>query len=275
MNAGVPISKPVAGIAMGLMIDEKTKEVAILTDILGLEDALGDMDFKVAGTEDGITALQMDIKVEGIAVDVMRRALMQAKVGRLHILNEMFKAQPLSNMALPKSVPKVRTMTVPVKRIGDVIGPGGRNIKSVIAKCGGEGVMNISIDDTGSVSFSSSDDDMIEQAMNMVKGMVVTLQPGTRLDATVAKILPFGLYASIGQGKEAWLHISDFARKRTPSLEDVVKVGDKFPVQVIEVGRNGQLRVSRKACLPVGDLLVGKDPILESLGLLDPRQESV
>jgi polyribonucleotide nucleotidyltransferase len=275
MDAGVPIFKPVAGIAMGLMIDDETGDVAILTDILGLEDALGDMDFKVAGTEDGITALQMDIKVEGISLDIMRRALKQAKAGRLHILREMFAVQPRSNATLPTTVPKVRSINIPVKRIGDVIGPGGRNIKAIIAKCGGENVININIEETGTVSFSSSDDTMIEQAMEMVKSAIATIEPGTRFDGTITKVLPFGCYISIGQGKEAWLHISDFDRKRTPSLDDVCKVGDQFQVQVVDVGRNGQLRVSRRACLPVGGQIPAADPILKAIRLREPRQESL
>lgn len=207
------------------------------------------MDFKVAGTATGVTALQMDIKVEGITIDIMRKALMQAKVGRLSILGEMVKVQAIPNEKLPGSLPKVRTMAIPVKRIGDVIGPGGRNIKAVIERCGGEGKMAINIEDTGLVSFSSSDDSLITCAMDAVKGMAVTVDVGSRFDGTVTKVLPFGAYVSVDVGKEGWLHISELEKKRTTNVEDVIKVGEKCRVQVIEVGRNGQLRLSRKACL--------------------------
>jgi polyribonucleotide nucleotidyltransferase len=286
MDAGVPITEPVAGIAMGLLLEESSERFAILTDILGLglspfllcpkicssscflglsdsnsfplffvpvrliEDALGDMDFKVAGTATGITALQMDIKVEGITIDIMRDALLQAKTGRLHILSEMSKAQAKPNRTLPVSVPKMQVMKIPVKRIGDMIGQGGRNIKALIERCGGENKISITVEDDGVVSFASSDERAISQAMEIVKEMIVTVDVGTRFDATVTKILPFGAYVSIGNGKEGWLHISELERKRTVNVEDVFKVGDKCTVQVIEVGRNGQFRVSRKACLP-------------------------
>lgn len=214
------------------------------------EDALGDMDFKVAGTATGVTALQMDIKVEGITIDIMRKALKQGKSARLHILEEMAKAQATHCVKLPVSLPKVKTMNVPVKRIGDVIGPGGKNIKSLIERCGGETRMSVNIDDSGLVSFSSSDDDLLTMAMDIVKGMVVTVDVGTQFDGTVTKVLPFGAYVSVENGKEGWLHISEIERKRTSNVEDVIKVGDKCRVQVIEVGRNGQFRLSRKACLP-------------------------
>jgi polyribonucleotide nucleotidyltransferase len=249
MDAGVPILQPVAGIAMGLIADSETGHVSILTDILGLEDALGDMDFKVAGTSDGITALQMDIKIEGISIDIMRMALDQAKVGRLNILNEMMKAQPSICADLPSSLPRVRTVTVPVRKIGDIIGPGGKNIKSIIERCGGEGSMSINIEDTGIVSVSSQDEEMIDRAVTIIESMTTTISVGTRHAGTVTKILPFGAYIAIGTGKEGWLHISELEKKRTTNVEDVCKVGDKINVEVIEVGRNGQFRVSRKVCL--------------------------
>lgn len=214
------------------------------------EDALGDMDFKIAGTAAAVTALQMDIKVEGITIDIMRKALKQAKDARLHILGEMAKAQSLSNVKLPSSLPRVRTMQVPVKRIGDVIGPGGKNIKALIERCGGEGKMSINIDDSGMVSFTSSDDEMITTAIDIVRSMTVTVELGTRLDGTVSKILPFGAYVAVdGGGKEGFLHISDLEKKRTSNVEDVIKVGDRIRCKVIEVGRNGQIKLSRKACL--------------------------
>lgn len=208
------------------------------------------MDFKVAGTASGITALQMDIKVEGITIDIMRTALLQARTGRLHILSEMRKAQAEPNQGLPISVPKVQSMKIPVKKIGDVIGPGGKNIKALIERCGGERKISITIGDDGVVSFSSSNEEAIREAMELVKGMTVSVDVGARFNGKVTKVLPFGAYVSIGSGKEGWLHISELERKRTVNVEDVIKVGDKCTVQVIELGRNGQFRLSRKACLP-------------------------
>lgn len=249
MDAGVPIAKPVAGIAMGLIMDKESNRIAILTDILGLEDAFGDMDFKVAGTVDGITALQMDIKVEGITIDIMKKALEQARQGRLHVLQEMKKAQPEPNPTLPSSLPKVETMSIPVKRIGDAIGTGGRNIKSVIEQCGGDDVISISIQADGIVTFSSIEPAVIEKAKALMHATISTVDVGERFDGIVKKVLPFGAYVEFGSGKEGWLHISELEMKRTMSVEDVCKVGDKVRVQVIELGRNGQVRLSRKACL--------------------------
>lgn len=269
MDAGVPIVEPVAGIAMGLMLDKDSQTFAVLTDILGLEDALGDMDFKIAGTASGVSALQMDIKVEGITIDIMREALEQARVGRLHILGEMRKAQAEPNPILPSSLPKVRSFSIPVKRIGDVIGPGGRTIKSIIEQCGGEGNISISIEDGGVVSIASSNEAMVEQAISKVKSMIISIDVGSRFEGTVTKTLPFGAYVDIGSGKEGWLHISELEMKRTANVEDVVKVGEKVNVQVIEVGRNGQFRLSRKAALKnlsgksaaKDNLNIGKSPV--------------
>lgn len=249
MDAGVPITSPVAGVAMGLVLDRETNRAAVLTDILGLEDAFGDMDFKVAGTAEAVTALQMDIKVEGITMEIMRQALEQAKEGRLHILAEMQKAQSEPNPNLPSSLPKVETMSIPVKRIGDAIGAGGRNIRSVIEQCGGDANISISIQDDGVVLLSSPDGPAIVKAKELIEGMLATIDVGDRFDGVVTKVLPFGAYVEFGNGKEAWMHISELEYKRTAAVEDVCKVGDKVRVQVIELGRNGQVRVSRKACL--------------------------
>lgn len=255
MNAGVPILEPVGGIAMGLMWDKESDNVVILTDILGLEDALGDMDFKIAGSARGITAVQMDIKVEGITRDIMAAALEQARVGRMHILTRMTEAQPDVAESLPSSLPKVRVMQIPVRSIGDVIGQGGKTVKSIIERSGGEGVLSISIEDSGSVTFSSESETAISKAMDLVTSLTQTIGVGATLEGTVTKVLPFGAYVAVGNGKEAWLHISELENKRTRAVEDVCAVGDKVKVRVIELGRNGQLRVSRKACLvsPSGD----------------------
>lgn len=231
------------------------------------------MDFKVAGTAGGITALQMDIKVEGITIDIMREALMQARTGRLHILSEMKKVQSEPNSVLPVSVPKVQSLKIPVKKIGDFIGPGGRNIKALIERCGGERKISISIEDDGNVSFSSSDEDAIRMAMDEVKGMTVSVDVGTRFEGKVTKLLPFGAYVRISNGKEGWLHISEMEWKRTVNVEDVLKVGDDCMVKVIELGRNGQFRLSRKACLPK-DTVPPSSPISSSAGLSPPGSPS-
>lgn len=256
LEAGVPMSCSVAGVAMGLVVDKtagpdpKTGELraVVLTDILGLEDALGSCDAKFAGNEHGLSALQLDVKLQGISIDLLSSVLKQARDGRLHILGRMKEAMPGPKDALPSSVPKVCTMKVPTKRIGDIIGPGGKTIKSIIERCGGEGAIKITIDNNGTVSFSSSDDAMITMAMGIISSMTVAMDVGTRFTGKITKILPFGAYIEVAEGKEGWLHISELENKRTNSVDDVCKVGDKMEVKVIELGRNGQFRVSRKAC---------------------------
>uniref|UniRef100_A0A7S3EFZ5 polyribonucleotide nucleotidyltransferase n=3 Tax=Rhodosorus marinus TaxID=101924 RepID=A0A7S3EFZ5_9RHOD len=248
MDAGVPIDRPVAGVAMGLILEGS--RIAVLTDILGMEDALGDMDFKVSGDGEGISALQMDVKVEGITPDVIATALAQAKKGRLDILSVMKEAMPSYRESLPESVPKIHTMSIAVKKIGEVIGPGGKQIKSIIEQCGGEDIISISISQDGVVSIMSTDLDAIAKAVQIVEGIAVDINVGQRFTGKVTKTLPFGAYIEILPGKEAWCHISELEYKRTEKVEDVCKEGDILEVEISEVGRGGQFRVSRKPLLP-------------------------
>ncbi|KAA8496217.1 Polyribonucleotide nucleotidyltransferase [Porphyridium purpureum] len=252
MDAGVPLKEHVAGIAMGLILNAEDKRVTVLTDILGLEDALGDMDFKVAGTADAITSLQMDIKVEGITVEIMSEALSQAKKGRLHILEQMKAACPSHRAQLPPTVPRIRTLAIPPSKIGELIGPGGKKIRALVEECGGEEKLSINIEQDGMVSFSSFDDVILEMAIKRVQGATMEINPGTRFTGKVSKLMPFGAYVSLVPGKEGWLHISEVEIGRTSKIEDVLKEGDEIDVVVIERGRNdNQFRVSRRNVLIV------------------------
>ncbi|KAI0564606.1 Polyribonucleotide nucleotidyltransferase [Gracilaria domingensis] len=259
LEAGVPLKSSVAGVAMGLVIDEevlrsgaevKEQQTVVLTDILGLEDALGLCDAKFAGNRHGLSALQLDVKLKGISIDLLERILMQAREGRLHILDCMDAVMPGPNSKLPDSLPKVVTFEIPVRRIGDVIGAGGKTIRSVIEECGGEDVIRISIDNDGTVSLTSNDPGMIAKARSTIKGLTMDLEVGTIIRGQVTKILPFGAYVKIAEGKEGWLHISELENKRTSAVQDVCDVGDELELKITDVSRNGQIRVSRRALLP-------------------------
>ncbi len=258
LDAGVPLTNHVAGVAMGLIIDKRLvadaatgeKRSVVLTDILGLEDALGSCDAKFAGDENGISALQLDVKLRGISVELLSRILNQAREGRFHVLNEMQKAVPAARSSLPDTVPRVRCIVIPQKKIGDIIGPGGKTIKSIIERCGGEEKIRISIENDGTVSFSSADEETIDRAMDIIQGMTTSMSIGTTFSGKVTKTLPFGVFVEVAEGKEGWLHISELENKRTDKVEDVCNVGDKIQVKVIELGRNGQFKLSRRACLP-------------------------
>lgn len=258
LEAGVPLKCSVAGVAMGLVLDKATGRdpetgefrAVVLTDILGLEDAFGSCDAKFAGNRNGISALQLDVKLRGISIELFERIAKQARKGRAHILDCMDAVMPHHKPTLPVSVPKVEMTRIPIKSIGDVIGPGGKTIKSIIEKCGGDDAIRISIENDGRISLASMDSKMIKKAMDIISAMTVKLGVGAKLTATVTKILPFGAYVEIAEGKEGWLHISELENKRTNSVSDVCKVGDTLEVKIIEVGRGGQFKVSRKVCLP-------------------------
>lgn len=258
LEAGVPLKRHVAGVAMGLIIDVEAendpvsgeKPAVILTDILGLEDALGSCDAKFAGDETGISALQLDVKLRELSINRLKAIMMQAKEGRKHVLGKMRAVMPAANPSLPKSVPLVKSMVIPSRKIGDVIGPGGKNIKNIIEKCGGEDVLKVNIENDGTVSFASCDANSIEKAMGMIKGMTDGMEIGKKLTGKVTKILPFGLHVQVEGGKEGWMHISELENKRTEKIEDVCKIGDVMEVQVIEVDRKGTFKVSRRARLP-------------------------
>lgn len=269
MEAGVPVKRPVAGIAMGLILDAEHANFAILTDILGMEDALGDMDFKVAGDDEGLTALQMDIKVEGVTLEIMKDALAQAKEGRSFILKKMLKALPATQPHLHPSVPKVSMINVPIHRIGEIIGPGGKTIKSIIERSGGDGNITINVNDEGIISLASESQSNIDAAINLVSELMTQVEVGQKVTGVVSKVLPFGAYVALAGGKEAWLHISELEEKRTARVEDVCKEGDSISVSIIEVGRNGNVKVSRKAYLSEGSRRInsGRQATKTSAGL--------
>lgn len=243
MDAGVPIKRPVAGIAMGLVL-EGDRHV-ILSDILGIEDALGDMDFKVSGDQTGITSFQMDIKIEGITHAIMKAALAQAKAGRLHILNKMLTACPQVSEKLSVYAPRIETMQIKPSKIAIVIGPGGKQIRAIIEQTGVE----LDIDDTGLVSISSPTLDGIEKAKAIIHGLTAEVEIGRVYSGRVVSIVPFGLFVEILPGKEGLCHISEFDTARIANLEDVVKQGDVIDVKVLDINERGQLKLSRKATL--------------------------
>ncbi len=243
MDAGVPIKKPVAGIAMGLV--KEGDKVAILTDIQGLEDALGDMDFKVAGTEDGITAIQMDIKVSGIPMSIVRRALEQARLGRLFILNKMAEAIKTPRENLSKYAPRIITMEIDTDKIRDVIGPGGKVIRGIIEKTG----VDIDIEDNGTVFILSEDAAGAERAMNMIEQLTRDVEVGGLYMGKVVRTTGFGAFVEILPGKEGLVHISKLAKNRVAKVEDVVKPGDEVLVKVTEIDRQGRINLSRRDAL--------------------------
>lgn len=243
MDAGVPIKRPVAGIAMGLILEEG--RFTILSDILGLEDALGDMDFKVTGDKDGVTAFQMDIKVEGITKEIMKAALAQAKLGRIHILNKMLDACPTYKESMSIYAPRIETMQIKPSKIGIVVGPGGKQIKSIIERTG----VQIDITDDGLVSISSPNLEGIEQAKEIIWGLTTEAEIGKIYNGRVVSIVAFGAFVEILPGKEGLCHISEFDHSRINNLEDHLKVGDPITVKVLDINERGQLKLSRKATL--------------------------
>jgi polyribonucleotide nucleotidyltransferase len=244
MDAGVPYPHPVAGVAMGLIKEDN--RVAILTDILGDEDHLGDMDFKVAGTKNGITGIQMDIKIEGIDENIMRTALAQALEGRLHILNEMSKAITQPRTALSKFAPQITTIQVPVDKIREVIGSGGKVVKNIIAETG----CKIDINDNGTINIASSDGAAAQRAIDMIKGIVQEAEEGKVYKGVVKKIVEFGAFVGILPNQDGLLHISEIAHERVNVVTDYLKEGDEIEVKVLEIDRAGKVRLSRKALLP-------------------------
>ncbi|GAU09608.1 polyribonucleotide nucleotidyltransferase [Desulfoplanes formicivorans] len=243
MDAGVPISAPVAGIAMGLI--KEGDEYRILTDILGDEDHLGDMDFKVAGTAEGVTAIQMDIKIAGIPSQVMAKALEQARAARLHILEEMAKTIAKPRTELSTYAPQMEIVYVDTSKIRDVIGPGGKNIKAITAATDA----SIDIEDSGKISIFACNQDALDRAKEMVLFYDQKAEPGKDYDGVVKKIMDFGAFIEILPGLEGLCHISQLARERVNSVEDVVREGDPIKVKVIEVDPSGKIRLSRKAVL--------------------------
>jgi polyribonucleotide nucleotidyltransferase len=250
MDAGIPVKSHVSGIAMGMISDAKTGKYAILSDILGDEDHLGDMDFKVTGTERGITACQMDLKVEGLTYDILKEALLQAKEGRLHILKELKKTIEAPRADLKPHAPRAQTIIIDKEMIGAVIGPGGKIVQDiqnttgatvVIEEAGGKGVINV---------FATNKDSM-QAALNRIKGIVAIPEVGTIYDGKVKSIMPFGAFVEFLPGKDGLLHISEIKWERLENMEGVLEVGEEVKVKLIEVDKKtGKYRLSRKVLLP-------------------------
>jgi polyribonucleotide nucleotidyltransferase len=243
MDAGVPLLDPVAGIAMGLV--KEGENVIILSDILGDEDHLGDMDFKVTGTDKGITAIQMDVKIAGIDREIMQRALEQARVGRLHILEKMKEAISAPRENLSPYAPRVITIHINPEKIRDVIGPGGKVIRAIVAETGAK----IDIDDTGRVVVMSPDQEACDKAINKIRGLTQEPEVGQLYTARVVRVTDFGAFAEILPGIDGLIHISQLEHKRVNKVTDVVKEGDEVLVKVIEIDKDGRIRLSRKAAL--------------------------
>ncbi|MGB7978441.1 MAG: polyribonucleotide nucleotidyltransferase [Chlamydiales bacterium] len=244
MDAGVPVKRPVSGIAMGLILEGK--EHVILSDILGAEDALGDMDFKVTGDEKGITAFQMDIKVEGITHHIMKEALHQAKEGRQHILQKMLAVCPKAKEEMSIYAPRIETIQIKPSKIGIVIGPGGKMIRSIIEETG----VQIDIDDAGLVSIASNNPDAMNRAKEIIHGLTAEAEIGKIYNGRITSVMQFGFFVEIFPGKEGLCHISEISHTRVQNIHDTpFREGDKIDVKVLDVGDQGKIRLSHKAVL--------------------------
>ncbi len=243
MEAGVPFVKPVAGIAMGLIAEGD--KLAVLSDILGDEDHLGDMDFKVIGTKDGITALQMDMKIEGLARSVLEKALLQAKAGRIHILGEMAKCISAPRTDLSNHAPRIFLMFVKPDKIRDIIGPGGKTIRGIVEQTG----VQVDVDDTGKVSIAAKDSESAHRAMEIIKGLTQEPEVGKIYQGTVRKIMDFGAFVEILPGTDGLCHISELSDQRVERVEDILTEGDEIYVKCIGVDRTGKIRLSRREAL--------------------------
>jgi polyribonucleotide nucleotidyltransferase len=240
MDAGVPLKRPVSGIAMGLILEGE--DFAVLSDILGDEDHLGDMDFKVAGSEEGITSLQMDIKVAGITKEIMAKALEQAKAGRAHILGEMAKALTGARTEVSKHAPRIETMQIDKSKIRDVIGTGGKVIREIVAETGAK----VDIDDEGTIKISSSNLDEIEAAKKWIEGIVEEAEVGKIYTGKVVNIVDFGAFVNFMGGKDGLVHVSEMKNERVEKVTDVVNEGDEVKVKVLEIDNRGKVRLSMR-----------------------------
>jgi polyribonucleotide nucleotidyltransferase len=261
MDAGVPLKRPTAGIAMGLILEDK--RYAVLSDILGDEDHLGDMDFKVAGTERGVTSLQMDIKIAGITEEIMRVALGQAKDGRLHILGEMAKALTQHRDQLGEHAPRIEVFNIPVDKIREVIGSGGKVIREIVEKTGAK----IDISDDGTVKVASANGDAMKAAINWIKSIASEPEVGHVYEGTVVKVMDFGAFVNFFGAKDGLVHISQLAPRRVQKVTDVVKEGDKVKVKLLGFDERGKVRLSMK----VVDQATGED--LEAKQKADAEQQ--
>lgn len=241
MDGGVPIKAPVAGIAMGLIKDEKSHKVAVLSDIQGLEDFLGDMDFKVTGTAKGVTAIQMDIKIKGIDKAILTEALERAKIGRMFIMGKLLDCISEPRKELSKYAPKIITFTIDPDKIKDVIGSGGKTINKIIDETG----VKIDIEDDGTVYVASCDSEMNEKAKKIILSITEDVEVGDVYDGKVVRIMNFGAFVDLGGGKEGMVHISKLSNKRVEKVEDVVKIGDEIEVEVIKIDEKGRIDLKR------------------------------
>ncbi len=253
MDAGVPIKAPVAGIAMGLI--KEGDRVAILSDILGDEDHLGDMDFKVCGTARGITAIQMDIKIEGLSREILDTALKQARDGRLHILDKMLATLASPRAEMSKWAPRITSVKVKPDQIRLIIGPGGKTIKGIVDQTG----VAIDVEDDGTVNVASNDPEAVKKALAIIKGLTAEPEIGTIYKGPVKRVTDFGAFVEILPGTDGLLHVSELAHTRIDRVEDVLKEGDEVEVKVLEVSRDGKIRLSRRALLPLPEGPAGEE----------------
>ncbi|HET9810219.1 MAG TPA: polyribonucleotide nucleotidyltransferase, partial [Sphingomicrobium sp.] len=271
MDAGVPLKRPVAGIAMGLILEGK--DFAVISDILGDEDHLGDMDFKVAGTSEGVTSLQMDIKVAGITEEIMKTALAQAKDGRAHILGEMAKALGEVRGELSVHAPRIETMQIPKDKIREVIGTGGKVIREIVAETGAK----VDIDDDGTIKIASSDLSQIEAARNWIKGIVAEPEPGTIYTGKVASIVDFGAFVTFMPGKDGLVHVSEIKNERVENVRDILSEGQEVKVKLLEVDQRGKVRLSMRL-VDFGAFVTfmpGKDGLVHVSEIKNERVENV
>jgi len=241
----VPLKAPVAGAAMGLITDKETGRYAVLTDITGKEDAYGDMDFKVTGTAEGVTALQMDIKTAGITTEIMRDALQQAFDARMHILGKMTEVISAGREELSPYAPRITTLKIPVDKIRDVIGAGGKVIRQITAETGTE----INVEDDGTIQIAATSGEAAQKAIKWIEGLTKDVEVGKEYLGRVTRIMNFGAFVEILPGKEGLVHISQLADYRVPRVEDVVSIGDELMVVVTEIDRMGRVNLSRRAAM--------------------------
>ena len=262
MDAGVPLKAPVAGVAMGLVMDEKSGKWAVLSDIAGAEDHYGDMDFKVAGTRTGITALQMDIKVSGITMDIMRKALEQARTGRFEILDKMQAAISAPRAQISAYAPRIVTIRIPVEKIRDVIGPGGKTIRGIIEKTG----VKIDVEDDGRVNVASADESAAARAIGMIQELTATPELNKSYMGRVERITDFGAFIEIMPGVDGLLHVSEIANYRVQNVRDELKEGEQVMVKVINIDPSGKVRLSRKVLLAPDEGTAPREPRPEGAG---------
>jgi polyribonucleotide nucleotidyltransferase len=250
MDAGVNIKAPVSGIAMGMISDPETGKYAILSDILGDEDHLGDMDFKVTGTEKGITACQMDIKIDGLSYEVLQKALDQAKEGRAHILGKITETLSAPKPELKPNAPQVVSITIPQDLIGAVIGPGGKVVQEIQKETGATVVIE-EVDNAGVVTVFATSKDSLESAMGRIKGIVAQPEIGEIYTGKVKNIMPFGAFIEFMPGKDGLLHISEIKWERIENMDGILEAGEEIQVKLVDIDKKtGKFRLSRKVLLP-------------------------